>query len=53
MALAMLTIATHPADDEHSYGHSKAEYFSNGVEGSFIFVAIISVGYVALPRLVR
>ncbi len=33
MALAMLTIAARPADEEHSFGHSKAEYFSSGFEG--------------------
>jgi divalent metal cation (Fe/Co/Zn/Cd) transporter len=27
MALAMLTIAARPADEDHMYGHSKAEYF--------------------------
>jgi divalent metal cation (Fe/Co/Zn/Cd) transporter len=32
MALAMLTIAARPADEDHPYGHSKAEYFSSGVE---------------------
>ena len=29
-ALGMVTIATRPADDEHPYGHHKAEYFSSG-----------------------
>jgi divalent metal cation (Fe/Co/Zn/Cd) transporter len=29
MALAMLTIAARPADEEHVYGHGKAEYFSS------------------------
>src|SRR5215208_908893 len=38
MALAMLTIAARPPDDEHAYGHAKAEYFSSGVEGALIFV---------------
>jgi divalent metal cation (Fe/Co/Zn/Cd) transporter len=33
MALAMLTVAARPADDEHTYGHSKAEYFSSTTEG--------------------
>lgn len=51
MALAMLTIATRPADDDHAYGHSKAEYFSSGVEGSLILVAALSIAYTALPRL--
>ena len=27
MALAMLTIAARPADEDHAYGHGKAEYF--------------------------
>jgi divalent metal cation (Fe/Co/Zn/Cd) transporter len=30
MALAMLTLAARPADEEHAYGHTKAEYFSSG-----------------------
>jgi len=33
VALVMLTIAAQPPDEEHAYGHSKAEYFSSGVEG--------------------
>ena len=34
MALSMLTIAARPPDEEHAFGHSKAEYFSSGVEGA-------------------
>ena len=52
MALAMLTIAARPADDDHSYGHSKAEYFSSGVEGGLILVAAISIGVAAVMRLI-
>ncbi len=33
IALIMLTIAARPADGSHVYGHSKAEYFSSGIEG--------------------
>ena len=51
MALAMLTIATRPADDDHAYGHSKAEYFSSGVEGTLILVAALSIAFTAIPRL--
>jgi cation diffusion facilitator family transporter len=51
MALAMLTIAARPADDDHAYGHSKAEYFSSGVEGSLILVAGISIAFTAIQRL--
>ncbi len=51
MALAMLTVAARPADEEHAFGHSKAEYFSSGVEGSLILVAAVSIGYTAVQRL--
>lgn len=51
MALAMLTIAARPADEDHPYGHSKAEYFSSGVEGALILVAAVSIGVTALQRL--
>src|SRR5512140_407922 len=51
MALAMLTVAARPADEEHAYGHSKAEYFSSGVEGTLILLAAISIGIAAVQRL--
>jgi cation diffusion facilitator family transporter len=53
MALTMLTIAARPADVEHSYGHSKAEYFSSGVEGTLIIFAAIGIVYAAFPRLIE
>lgn len=52
MALAMLTIAARPADEDHLYGHSKAEYFSSGVEGTLILLAAISIGATAVLRLI-
>ncbi|HMY81173.1 MAG TPA: cation diffusion facilitator family transporter [Agitococcus sp.] len=51
MALTMLNIAARPADDDHAFGHSKAEYFSSGFEGALIFVAAISIIGAAWPRL--
>ena len=51
MALAMLTIAARPPDEEHTYGHDKAEYFSSGVEGALILVAAVSIIAAAAPRL--
>jgi len=51
MALAMLTIAARPADEDHAYGHSKAEYFSSGVEGALILIAAVSIIVSAAPRL--
>lgn len=50
MALAMLTIAVRPADEDHAYGHSKAEYFSSGVEGILILIAAVSIGVTAVHR---
>ena len=37
--LMMVTIAERPADEDHPYGHHKAEYFSSGFEGILIIVA--------------
>lgn len=51
-ALAMLTVAARPADEDHPYGHSKAEYFSSGVEGALILLAAVSIGYAAVSRLI-
>ncbi len=50
MALAMLTIAARPEDEDHAYGHSKAEYFSSGVEGTLILIAALSIGVAAVER---
>ncbi len=52
MALAMLTIAARPADEDHAFGHSKAEYFSSGVEGTLILLAAASIIAAAIPRLI-
>lgn len=51
MALAMLTVAARPADEDHAYGHGKAEYFSSGLEGGLILVAAVSIGAAAVLRL--
>ncbi len=51
MALAMLTVAARPPDEEHAFGHSKAEYFSSGVEGALILVAAASIIWTAIERL--
>lgn len=53
MALGMLTIAARPADDEHSYGHSKAEYFASVVEGILILVAAAGIAYTGIERLLN
>lgn len=53
MALAMLTVAARPADEDHTYGHTKAEYFSSGVEGALILIAAVSIVVTAAPRLLH
>lgn len=51
MALGMLTIAARPPDEDHTFGHSKAEYFASGVEGLLILSAALAIGYTAVSRL--
>ncbi|WP_319543374.1 cation diffusion facilitator family transporter [uncultured Pseudodesulfovibrio sp.] len=50
LALTAITIAMRPADDDHTYGHGKAEYFSSGIEGVLIIVAAFAIGYAAISR---
>ena len=50
MALAMLKVAARPADEDHAYGHGKAEYFSSGLEGGLILVAALSIAIAAARR---
>ena len=49
-ALAMLTIAQRPADEDHPYGHHKAEYFSAGFEGLLIIGASLAILWVSVNR---
>ncbi|MEI7846565.1 MAG: cation diffusion facilitator family transporter [Chloroflexota bacterium] len=53
MALGMLTIAARPADNEHSYGHTKAEYFASVVEGILILVAAAMIASAAIDRIIN
>jgi len=50
-ALWMILITRVPADDEHPFGHSKAEYFSSGFEGVLIFGAAVAIIVTAVQRL--
>jgi cation diffusion facilitator family transporter len=52
VALVALSVATRPADEDHAYGHTKAEYFSSGFEGALILIAGISIIVAAGRRLV-
>jgi len=51
VALWMLRIAARPADENHAYGHTKAEYFSSGLEGTLILIASAGIAWAALQRL--
>lgn len=50
MALAMLIIAARPPDEDHNYGHGKAEYFSSGIEGILVLIAAVFIGIASVER---
>jgi cation diffusion facilitator family transporter len=55
-ALVALTVLYYVAvgpDDDHNFGHDKAEYFSSGIEGGLIFAAAIGIIWSAIPRLIE
>jgi cation diffusion facilitator family transporter len=49
-ALAMVTVAAQPPDEDHPYGHHKAEYFSSGFEGVLILAAALGIIAAAVLR---
>jgi len=49
-ALGMVTIAQRPPDDDHPFGHTKAEYFSSGFEGLLIAGAAAGIIWTATHR---
>jgi cation diffusion facilitator family transporter len=53
MTLLMLHWAAAPPDEEHAYGHSKAEYFASGFEGTLILVAAVAIAWAAIQRLLH
>jgi cation diffusion facilitator family transporter len=53
IALISLIVAAQPPDAEHAYGHSKAEYFSSGVEGGLILLAAATIIISAGERLLH
>jgi cation diffusion facilitator family transporter len=48
-----LSYAAKPPDAEHTFGHSKAEYFSSALEGVLILVAAVSIAVTAVDRLLH
>ena len=53
MVLAVLRVVALPPDEEHTYGHGKAEYFSSGVEGALITFAAVAISVAATQRLIE
>jgi len=53
VALVALTVAARPADEDHAFGHDKAEYFSSGLEGGLILLAAFAIAITALDRLLH
>jgi cation diffusion facilitator family transporter len=52
-AIAMVIVAQRPADADHPFGHTKAEYFSSGFEGMLIAGAAIGIVWTAVQRLLH
>jgi cation diffusion facilitator family transporter len=53
VALAVLHWAAMPADEQHAYGHAKAEYFSAGIEGALILLAAATIAVTSVDRLLH
>jgi len=53
VALIMIKLAEKPPDQEHEFGHNKAEYFSSAIEGGLIVLAAFSIIWSAVPRIIR
>ncbi len=53
IAFWALSLAAKPADQEHPFGHTKAEYFSSGLESALILVAAVGIAIAAWNRLLN
>ncbi len=53
VALIVILWATRPADEDHAYGHEKADYLSAGFEGALILLAAVTIAYAAIDRLIN
>ena len=51
VALIAIRVSVRPPDDDHAYGHEKAEYLSAGAEGALILAAAVGIAWVAVGRL--
>lgn len=53
VAIIALRVAERPPDDNHDFGHGKAEYLSALVEGTMIFVAAAAIVWTSVDRLIH
>lgn len=53
VALVVLSVVAGPADEDHPFGHDKAEYLSSGFEGGMILFAALGIGVTAVDRMVH
>jgi cation diffusion facilitator family transporter len=53
VALLVILWSTRPADEDHAYGHEKADYLSAGFEGALILLAAVTIAYAAIDRLIN
>jgi cation diffusion facilitator family transporter len=53
VTLLMLGVAALPEDDNHAFGHTKAEYFASGFEGMLILLAAAAIAVAATDRLIH
>ena len=47
--MGVISVSSQPADEDHPYGHGKAEAFSAGLEGGLIILAAIMILVEAVP----
>lgn len=47
VALLLLRAALAPPDEEHAFGHGKAEYFASGIEAALVLIAAVSIAWAA------
>jgi cation diffusion facilitator family transporter len=52
-AFAALQWAARPPDEEHAWGHEKADYLAAGVEGGLILIAAVTICISAIDRLIH
>jgi cation diffusion facilitator family transporter len=53
IGLYSLTVSARPRDEDHPYGHGKAEFLSASIEGSMIFIAGIMILYKSVDTLIH